>query len=46
MLKIKTSVKKMIEVLTEVLPQKNYKKVMPIIEYLEKMGKLRHKRHK
>ena len=39
-LKIKTSVKKMTEVLTEVLPQKNYNKVLPIIEYLEKNGEI------
>ena len=28
----------MTEVLTEVLPQKSYKKVLHIIEYLEKWG--------
>ena len=28
------------EVLTEVLPQKNYNKVLPIIEYLEKNGEI------
>ena len=39
-MKTKTSVKKMTEVLTEVLPQKNYNKVLPIIEYLEKNGEI------
>lgn len=39
-LRIKTSIKKMSEVLTEVLPQKNYNKVLLIIEYLEKNGEI------
>ena len=30
----------MTEVLTEVLPQKNYNKVLPIIDYLEKNGEI------
>lgn len=38
--KKKTSIKKMTEVLTEVLTKKNYDKVLPIIRYLDKNGKI------